>query len=187
MKIWTPEDSKTARAFFNKKHGYHAFVFFIVVTADGKIVYISDVRGGTEHDKTHWNESDVPEELENVYCQEKPAETILSIGGDKAYRGVRRPKEWENRVTKSAEEEENDEAEDHENSKGNKEWWCEYIKDVKIARPRAVVERSIGAMKKWLILENEALISRVMVDEMRSLLVLIAALTNYQLITNRTW
>lgn len=187
VKIWAPEDSKTARAFYNQKHGYHAYVFFIVVTADGKIVYISDVRSGTEHDKTHWNESDAPDQLEQLYCGGWNGK-ILSIGGDKAYRGIRRPIGWENRVTKSAEEEEKNENENENEQtvKKNKEWWCDYIKDVKIARHRAVVERTIGAMKKWLILTNEPLISRVTVEEMRSLLVLIAALTNYQLITNNT-
>jgi len=49
-----------------------------------------------------------------------------------------------------------------------------------------MVEQTIGAMKKWLILTNKPLISQMTVEEMRSLLVLIAALTNYQLITNNT-
>jgi hypothetical protein len=50
---------------------------------------------------------------------------------------------------------------------------------VKIAKHCAIVEQTIEAMKKWLILANEVFISQMSLEEMRLLLVLIAALTNY--------
>jgi hypothetical protein len=53
VKTWCPKDSKTARVFYNKKHEGHAYVFFVTVTPDGKIVFVSDCMSGTEHDKTH--------------------------------------------------------------------------------------------------------------------------------------
>ena len=87
--------------------------------SDGKIVYISNVRSETEHDKTHWNKSNAPDLLEQLYCSEWNGKTLL-IGGDKAYRGMRRPNGWENRVTKSAEEEERNENENENEQIGKK-------------------------------------------------------------------
>ena len=188
VKVWCPKDSKAARSFYNKKHGHHAYVFFIVVMPNGSIVYLSNVMDGTEHDKTHWNLSDGPDLLAATYPN-IPEGLQLAIGGDKAYGGVRRPEGWANHVTRTVEEETHNEESVDQNPepKGKKkEWWCEYTKDPKIARYRAVIERSIGAMKKWQILANEALISRVTLEELHDLLLLIAALTNVQLKTHNT-
>jgi hypothetical protein len=68
----------------NKKHGYHVWTFFIVVCVDGKIVYISNVHRGIEHDKTHWNESSTLNELKQVY-QNSFSRMTMCIGGDNAY------------------------------------------------------------------------------------------------------
>jgi hypothetical protein len=43
--------------------------------------------GGSEHDFTHWNTSDVLESLEQLYFQETTFK--FSIRGDKAYKEIR--------------------------------------------------------------------------------------------------
>ena len=84
----------------------------MVVTADGYICFVSRVVGGSESDKTHCNESCFPDMLEEKYGGgrkekdgdgEEPVgeeregeeregeEDIFVLGGDKAYRGMRRP------------------------------------------------------------------------------------------------
>lgn len=61
------------------KHQYHAWTFFVVVTACGRvlsrhrfcsrsehIVYVSVVQPGTTHDATHWNHDRVAGQLETL-------------------------------------------------------------------------------------------------------------------------
>ena len=137
---------------------------------------------GTTNDKTHWNTSTGPQELSDKY-QNGGNGYQLAIGGDKAYKGVVRPKGWLNYVTMTAlAEEEKEEVNGEKQEDDNKE----YIADPGIARFRSTVERTIGAMKKWKILSNEALISQIDCDEMNQLIVFIAGLTNHQLKHNKT-
>ena len=96
---------------WNSNHGFYAFVFFIVVTPEGRIFFVSHAMGGSEHDKTHWNTLTGPKELEEKY-QGKECRKTFTLGGDKAYWGVKRPDGWANYVTKSAEKEERKEREE---------------------------------------------------------------------------
>jgi hypothetical protein len=186
VKMWCPKDSKVARVFYNKKHGGHSYVFFIVVAPNGEIVYLSECMAGTEHDKTHWNNSTGPDELEGRYQSE---DFEFSMGGDKAYLGVRRPKNFLNHVTMTGLL--GDDPEEEEVPSAQKEeWWNQnYTCDARIARFRAVVERTIGAIKKWLVLMNVALISRISYEKMQEMVLLCCALTNRQLRSNPsgTW
>jgi hypothetical protein len=184
IKLFKPKDCKTARVFYNNKHGYHGFVFFVAVSPDGRVTYLSASMAGTEHDKTHWNESSAPKEMEEVYVVTEDGE-IFVLCGDKAYKGMRRPIGWKNMVTMTGEKEEEGEGEVNEEEKET--WWHQnYDCDAKIARFRAVVERTIGAIKKWLILTNVAFVTRCDYQSFQELLTLIVALTNYQLDHNNT-
>jgi hypothetical protein len=112
------------------------------------IVYVSRVMGGSESDKTHFNESEAPDLLEERYGKEgrsgeeqesgrgrgsgeergreeegekeKEVKLTLVLGGDKAYRGVQRPLGWKNMVTKSAEKEERKEMREKEKEERKK-------------------------------------------------------------------
>jgi hypothetical protein len=116
----------------------------------------------------------------------------LSVSGDKAYKGMRRPLGYQNHVTMTGmldDEDDDEEEEENENEGKPKkgEWWQgNYTCDARIARFRAVVERTIGAIKKWLVLMNESLITRISYDMMQKLVVLACALTNWQLDNNKT-
>jgi hypothetical protein len=200
IKMFCPKDSKTARVFFNKKHGGHSYVFFVAVSPDGRICYVSECMAGTEHDKTHWNESSAPDELKGRYEEDSGFE--YSTSGDKAYLGMRRPKTWLNHVTMTGLVGDDEDEQQlplevveeiaasnptPEGEEEDAEWWkLNYQCDARIARFRAVVERTIGHMKKWLVLMNEVLITRISYKKMQQLIVLIAALTNYQLKHNKT-
>jgi hypothetical protein len=190
VNTFAPQDSKTARVFYNNKHGHHSYVFFVAVSPEGRICYLSEVLSGTEHDKTHWNESTAPADL-GVDYPDGIEDFILTLGGDKAYKGMKRPRNWANIVTMTgeafdAEEEERDRLE-REKRGGKKEWWEQnYSCDSNIARYRAVVERTIGAIKKWLVLGNELLITKSPYARVQQLVLLACALTNWQLANNET-
>jgi hypothetical protein len=191
IKTFAPQDSKSARVLYNAKHGSHSFVFFVAVSPDGEISYVSEVLSGTEHDKTHWNESTAPDEMQ---CYSVGEDFIFTVGGDKAYKGMRRPPHWANIITMTGEAvDEEDEARERietEKRGGKKEWWQQnYTCDSKIARYRAVVERTIGAIKKWLVLANEGLMSKSPYVRIQRLVLLCCALTNWQLRNNSsgTW
>ena len=184
LKTWGPSDTESARAMYNSKHGYHGYVFFVVVLPNGFISFVSLSSTGNEHDKTHYDQSDCSDLLQEAY-ETIPEGYTCAIGGDKAYRGIRRPMAWKNYVTKTAEKEE--EKEGKEKTK-KKFWWKEYTCDPGIAKFRSVVERTIGAMKNWEILSNEALLSQIDGNLLDLLILLIAALTNYkQIHNNKSW
>jgi hypothetical protein len=69
LKMWTPSDAKCRRKQHNSKHGFSAWVFFIVVDPSGHIVFLSRVELGNKHDATHWNESGAVELLEEFYSE----------------------------------------------------------------------------------------------------------------------
>ena len=131
--------------------------------------YVSDVRDGSIHDKTHWNSSGVIEILKEAYPVQTEGFTY-AVGGDKAYPGLKRPEGWASYVTMTAEEMEDGMLDQHN-----------YFRDAGIARFRAVVEQVIGAVKKWKILENECFLTHVQISELQEMLVVICALTNHQL------
>jgi hypothetical protein len=60
----TNQQVNVQRAKYNADHGFTAWKFFVVVTADGHICFVSRVVGGSESDKTHCNESCFPDMLE---------------------------------------------------------------------------------------------------------------------------
>ena len=91
----------------------------------------------------------------------------------------RDPEVFENWVTGKKKKKKKEEGEEEE--RGWKSW-----KGVpELAKHRCTVERSIGAMKRWGVLSNVSLISRLGEPKISNLLLLIAALTNCQLESNK--
>jgi hypothetical protein len=67
LEIFTPGDAKCRRKHYNSKNGTWAWIFFIVVDPSGHIVYLSQIDLGNKHDSTHWNESDIVNNLNDFY------------------------------------------------------------------------------------------------------------------------
>jgi DDE superfamily endonuclease len=161
-------DPLTSRTFRNGKHSISAIVFFVVVSPRGRIVYVSErFREGTVHDKTHWEDEKVTQQLAKAY--ESGQVTLNGItyqremGGDKAYPHMSKPGGWRVRVTKTAEETKDVGTDGQE--KGPKA--CDAkLQDVffdpSMARLRGVVERTIGKVKSWPIFQNPKACSTLM-------------------------
>jgi hypothetical protein len=67
LKTWGPSDTESARAMYNSKHGYHGYVFFVVVLPNGFISFASLSSTGNEHDKTYYDQSDCSDLLQEAY------------------------------------------------------------------------------------------------------------------------
>lgn len=103
---------------------------------------------------------------------------IPSLGGDKAYPCIRLPtiggaaggRYWELHCTRTATAEMDEEEARQDPFRKN---------DPAICPHRAVVERSFGSMKKWLLLSHKDFISKQSISELNVLVGFVAALTNY--------
>jgi len=203
LKVWTPVQPKVRRNMFNSKHGYCAWVFFIVVDPSGHIVYLSDVDIGHTHDATHWNGSDAVKLLTDTYSNvmKKSKKTLFCMGGDKAYPNMNLPENWHLFVTMTAEDTPTTESTTSNKTKkstnnastttsSNKSMLIgnstNRHRSPEIARWRCVVERSIGAIKKWKILENIPYLSHVETSQLQKLLTVICALVNWERTYNNT-
>lgn len=140
-------DTLVHKAMFNTKHGGNGWVFTILVTSMGRIVWVSDVEGGRIHDATAWKDSKVCELLAKKYpnanVRFKKEVWQCALGGDKAYRCMERPEGWTVYITKSGEADGDgdDEAGVDMSLKGKSLFTPE------IAPHRAVVERVFGRIK----------------------------------------
>lgn len=195
-----PFDHRVHRFLFNVKHNITAYSYFILVQPNGRITYVSMLRGGSETDKAQWNSSDVIERIKEAYPdshfehlgEDGSMDQVYSfaIGGDKGYPGMDLPADWHAFITKTglavarAEAAKGELPLDFE--KTGRNGFEHYLPE--IAPYRAVVERSFGAMKKWLALLNVPLMSKMGADEVEGLIVVVAALCNYQLeIRDKSW
>jgi hypothetical protein len=154
--------------------------FFVIVDPFGHIVFLSKLDIGHKHDATHFNESKAVELLEEFY--ELEDDWTFCLGGDKAYPNIDLPDGWELFVTMTAEEPNLDEQPNSNRKKKN-----ENAMDVEgrtrspeIAKWRSVVERAIGAIKRWQILSNLDFISKVDGALLQKLLTVICALVNWE-------
>ena len=199
------------------------FLFFIVVTPTGRIVYISSIDTGNTHDSTSWNLAKAfPPWLvgmdKNKTCEErKDNKTFISslkvekegegeeeeekrytfaLGGDKAYPQILLPKGWSLYVTSTAGEKEAKKEANEGREKTTEERQANGMEipvffrngetdDEKkrsmmpeIARPRGVVERVIGAMKRFMMLLNVPFLSQQDYRTLFMLVVVVAGITN---------
>jgi hypothetical protein len=183
IQIWKPKDSKTNQCCFSSKHNKTAWQFFVLVTPNGHISFVSHVKGGATHDKTHWNESGAPSQLEEKYGYLH--HTKMAIGGDKAYPDLKRPSNFECYVTMTADSlEESGVSFMTSSSTSN---LSPYKHCPKIAKYRAVVERTFAALKQWHCLASVSFMSRIKLDELELLLLVLSALTNFQLKKHQKW
>lgn len=148
-----------------------------MVDPAGHIVYLSKLDIGHKHDATHFNESDAVESLENAYGEEDGNWTFC-LAGDKAYPNIDLPEDWELYVTMTADEP--NPAQELNNRKANVMDDQNRHRSPEIAKWRSVVERAIGAIKKWQILSNLDFMSKVDGELLQKLLTVICALVNWE-------
>jgi hypothetical protein len=126
-----------------------------------------------------------------------PKQATFSIGGDKAYPHILLPKGWSLFITMTSEEEESIQQANEANLRSMEVFEERNIRlptflhtingdaarhrTPEIARSRAVVERVINAIKDFLILTNIAFISKQKVHFVFKMVVIIAAICNYNL------
>ena len=98
-------DPALARAMRSGKHCIPCYVFFVVVSPRGRVVYVSDyVVGGAVHDSVHWQVSDVVERLKEAYPEAVTATgKRRAVSGDKAYPCIDVPENWQLIITKTGE------------------------------------------------------------------------------------
>lgn len=144
-----PGEYRFQRESWNTKHQINSWSFFILVLPDGYISYISEIETGSMHDKTQWDQSDASDLLAEKYPNKKNqlGATKFAIGGDKAYPKMRVPPNFQVHITKSGDTQDTQDSDIHFSTE--------------ICAPRAVVERSIGAMKTFRLLDNKVLLSHV--------------------------
>jgi hypothetical protein len=144
----------------------------------GRIVYVSDLDGGSVHDKTQWDECGIVADLADFYRNCKATvggqEYQFALTGDKAYVLMTKPDGWQVVVTKSATETLAD------NDVQNNDPRMENVKlDPGVAIYRSVVERTISRMKRWLGLMNPLLVQSF--QRAQKMLHFVAALVNWEI------
>lgn len=127
-------------------------------------MFVSNIEGASVHDSTHYRESSLCQLLDLNYGH-IPDESF-AIGGDKAYRGIPIPPNFRLVITKSGQNEASDSASSNR------------ILDPKIAVHRAVVERTIGRMKRWAVLRETSYYTKSD-DQAARVVNIVAALTNF--------
>jgi hypothetical protein len=157
IRTYDSSEIRSSRSMRNSKHGHPGYIFFIMVTPSGRVVYVSNqLKSGSTHDKTHMLEDGVVLKMEKEY----PSPTViindveyqLVLGGDKAYPHAPLPKGWYWYITKSGEDtlDVNDQGETM-GKKASASKLKNVIFDPGFARLRSVVERSIKRVKGWPI------------------------------------
>jgi hypothetical protein len=151
----------------------------VIVDPYGQIVFLSNLDIGHKHDATHFNESNAVQELQDFYDIDD--DWTFCLGGDKAYPNIDLPDDWELYVTMTADEPmSSEEASSKRKKNGNVMDADERHRSPEIARWRSVVERSIGAIKRWQILANVDYLSKIDGALLHKLLTVICALVNWE-------
>ena len=191
VKTKNSSDPLYSRLIRNGKHSIPAFVFFIVVTTCGRIVYVSEeLKEGSVHDKTHWENEEVCLKLEEKYGEFKGKVMIngqeyqLALCGDKAYPFMSISEKWLLFITKTGGETKdaitvNDEVIEIEpKAKHANLHHVQFAPGV--AKLRSVVERVIRRVKKWAIFQSVDHMTSA--ERVRQLILISCAITNWMLI-----
>jgi hypothetical protein len=186
LELFDPIDPESHRWFWNTKHQMTAWSFFIVITPNGRIVYVSDVYGGSVYDKTSWNNSDINDLLKEKYGS-APTLIIggrkkLAMSGDKAYIRQELPDGWFGLYTASAAAGDEDDPEYDANRALPDD--PTRICNPEIAPFRSAVERAIMAIKRYRALCNIRTMSSNRKDfesHLNNLIRLACALCNWAL------
>lgn len=164
IQTFDSSDCEGSRSLWNVKHKCPSFIFFVMVTPTGRIVYLSEqMCNGKMHDKTHFEREKVGEKLEERYKEEELEDGwTFAIGGDKGYPFISIPKGWKLYITKSGENSKDVNEEGVESGEPIKKAKAEHVVlDPGIARLRGVVERVIGRIKSWEIFASKYYCSNV--------------------------
>jgi hypothetical protein len=198
------------KAHWNPKHKILSISFTILVTPNGRVVFVSEPYPGKWHDRKVWYRSGINEALVKKYFRQMldlRAENdgpILAIGGDKGYLGLIFPEQWRLYITKSvpnaAESEElsgfsqvkhedkisdnikihvlaGDQRKTHSFAVGKVRREMQmYPKH--LAKFRSTVERSIGTIKDWQLLQNRYFTSNTYITSISPVIRIVCALLN---------
>ena len=136
-----------------KKH--HAGRYFVICTADGTIVFISQIEAGSISDTKEYARSDIRKTLSRLYGPQRrnlQGDEHFVLGGDKGYIYCQPPKHFQLILTKSADQEL---AEGSFQTFGDSEIGsASFTSSKEMCRPRAVIERSIGRIKRFSALSS---------------------------------
>jgi hypothetical protein len=194
--IFKPYNNEMQKKAYNGKHRLHSWVFSILVTCDGRIVWLSRPELGNQHDATAWNIDTGVNKLRDKYATisttypKSPATPQLIIGGDKAYPRIRLPGGWKVVLTKTAKDAvggiERVEAEAIANLRPpnmnaasilQAEGTSSVISSG-IAEFRSIVERTFQVVKRWNILQSKFATSVMTKDKFKNIITIICAFTN---------
>jgi len=202
IKVFDPFDHTTHKFMWNSKHAETAYTFFIAVTPDGRIIYLSELTGASRGDHYTWNNSDIVKLLTEKYPLDDDGKLLvmeglgtlrrflLAVGGDKGYPGIRLPPGWHLFLTmtgrfividdKGNPQPLNDVTAQFETKEveGNSHF------TPNIAQHRCVVERVFGAMKKWLVVHNTRFTTRTKVTDLTNVIRMIGGICNWMLTQN---
>jgi len=169
------------------KHGCSAWDYFIIVTPRGRIVYISNLEGGSKNDKTHFNETDAVSMLQDKYGRSSTVKIgrklyHFTLCGDKAYPYTSAPDGWRWYITKTGEHTLGDETDGENRGKKAKHANLNTTFDEAIAKYRGVVERTIRLIKAFKIMHGSTLMQKQ--ERARRVTHLVAAIVNWFIIKN---
>jgi hypothetical protein len=155
LEVFQPADlHKASRLWYTSYKKHHAWRFFVAVTTDGTISFLSPLYVGSQTDTSCYQESGLKETLEATYdLSAIPVGYKLAIGGDKGYIHAVPPTGWAIYLTQSAvkEMEKGSDQTEGDNVQEDPQKTLGYrrVCETCFAQPRAVVERSINLIKRW--------------------------------------
>jgi hypothetical protein len=149
-----------SRAIRNGKSKKPAYVFFVLVSARGRIVHVSrELKEGSVHDKSHCNSDGIAKVLETKYplgrVEHSGKVWTRGLCGDKAYPFIDTPRFWKLYITKSGEETKDLDENGKETiiCAKNSDKLDHVVFDPGCACLRGVVERTIRRIKSWPIFD----------------------------------
>mmetsp|Transcript_41857 Transcript_41857/g.105576 ORF Transcript_41857/g.105576 Transcript_41857/m.105576 type:complete len:232 (+) Transcript_41857:310-1005(+) len=169
--VKNPQDHSAHRRMWVHYKLHTAWRYFVLVTSDGHIVYVSEAKSGNINDEQEYLDSGVIKELEKFYgadaIKELKEHEHLTLGGDKGYVRCMPPSYpdggyWNLLITKSGENEllhgstqTNPDLDDAVGRMGLRRL------DERFAPARSVVERTIGKIKAFRRLSQGSLVVRM--------------------------
>lgn len=162
-----------------KRH--NAWRYFIVCLPSGEIVYLSDLWMGKNDDTKCYTESKLKELLEKEYEGVNKEGHTLCIGGDKGYVFIIPPDGWELILTQTAKKEMSGSDQTEIPSGGDPHNILQYSRtlDTDLAKPRSVIERSIGLLKRYRKLSGGQMRLNQSEILLCSMIVIAVAVANY--------
>lgn len=182
IELYKPSLHSAARGWYVPYKKHHAWRVFVATTTDGTICYLSPLYLGVEDDTKIYHKSGLKDILEQTYSlSEIPDDYKLALAGDKGYIFAVPPGGWEIYLTKSAEKEVGGSEQTERPSDGDPQNRLGYTRKMEtaLARPRAVIERTILLLKRWKKLNSGHLYAKGGDIFLAHLLTISAVYANY--------